>query len=117
MVYCSKCGAKNEDDAEICAKCGASLYGTKRVSTHRDNMCFGSEEERHFEKECFGLPYGGAIVGLLFGVIILIFGAAWVISLSLGIEIDVWKFIGPVMVIFIGALIIAGVIYGLSRRR
>ena len=115
MVYCSKCGAKNEDDAKICAKCGASLYGAKRASKRRDDMCFGPGEERHFEEECFGLPYGGAIVGLLFGVIILIFGAAWVISLSLGIDIDVGKFIGPVVAIFIGALIVAGVIYRLRR--
>ncbi|MFW6117188.1 MAG: zinc-ribbon domain-containing protein [Thermoproteota archaeon] len=25
MVYCTKCGFKNENDAEFCAKCGASL--------------------------------------------------------------------------------------------
>ena len=25
MVYCSKCGKKNEDDAEFCSKCGAPL--------------------------------------------------------------------------------------------
>jgi hypothetical protein len=117
LVYCQKCGAKNEDDAEICAKCGAPLYGTKRASTRRDDTCFGPKEEKRFEEECFGLPHGGAILGLLFGVIILIFGASWVISLSLGIDIDVWKFMGPIMVIFIGALIIAGVIYGLSHRR
>lgn len=122
MVYCPKCGVKNEDDAKICAKCGAPLYGTKRARTHKDNECFdngcfGPKEGRHFEEECFGLPYGGAIVGLLFGVIVLIAGAAWIISSALGIEIDVWTFIGPVMVIFVGALIIAGVIYGLSRRR
>lgn len=117
LVYCPKCGAENEDDAEKCAKCGASLYSVKRSSRRRDDACFGPREERHFEEECFGLPYGGAIVGLLFGVIILIFGAAWVVSLSLGIEIDVWKFIGPIVVIFIGALIVAGVIYGLRHRR
>jgi ribosomal protein L40E len=117
LVYCPKCGAENEDAAEKCVKCGASLYSTKRASRRRDDACFGPREERHFGEECFGLPYGGAIVGLLFGVIILILGAAWVVSLSLGIEIDVWKFIGPVVVIFIGALIVAGVVYGLSHRR
>ncbi|MCK4435715.1 zinc-ribbon domain-containing protein, partial [Candidatus Bathyarchaeota archaeon] len=24
LVYCTKCGLKNEDDATVCAKCGAS---------------------------------------------------------------------------------------------
>ena len=27
MVYCAKCGTKNEEDAEFCKKCGASLTG------------------------------------------------------------------------------------------
>jgi uncharacterized integral membrane protein len=117
LVYCTKCGTKNEDDARTCVKCGAPLYGAKRAIKRRNDACFGPREERHFEEECFGLPYGGAIVGLLFGVIVLIFGATWVVSLSLGMDIDVWRFIGPVVVIFIGALIVAGVIYGLRHRR
>ena len=25
MVYCTKCGNKNDDDAEFCNKCGAAL--------------------------------------------------------------------------------------------
>jgi len=25
MVYCSKCGTKNEEDAKECVNCGASL--------------------------------------------------------------------------------------------
>ena len=28
MVYCTKCGTKNADDATMCVNCGASLYGT-----------------------------------------------------------------------------------------
>jgi hypothetical protein len=53
---------------------------------------------------------------MIFGVIILILGIAWVISLILDIAIDVWKFFGPFMVIIIGILIIAGVAYRFSRR-
>jgi ribosomal protein L40E len=116
MVYCVKCGAKNEDDAEVCVKCGAPLYGSKRATTRREDTCFGPREEKRFEEECFGLPYGGAIFGMIFGVIILILGIAWVISLILDIAIDVWKFFGPFMVIIIGILIIAGVAYRFSRR-
>lgn len=116
MVYCVKCGQKNEDDAEVCSKCGEPLYGSKRATTRREDTCFGPQEERRFEEECFGLPYGGAIFGIIFGIIILIFGVAWVISTTIGIEIDVWKYIGPFLVIIIGILIIAGVSYRLSRR-
>jgi ribosomal protein L40E len=110
MVYCVKCGAKNEEDAEVCVKCGAPLHAPKRAATRREDNCFGPRGEKRFEEECFGLPYGGAIVGLIFGVIILVFGFAWLTG------IDMWEHIGPIMVIIVGILIIAGVVYGLSRR-
>lgn len=116
MVYCVKCGAKNEDDAEVCVKCGAPLHTPKRATTHKEDNCFGPRGEKRVEEECFGLPYGGAIFGIIFGIIILIVGVAWVLSAILEIAIDVWKFIGPLMVIVIGILIIAGIAYRFSRR-
>lgn len=58
--------------------------------------------------ECFGLPRGGAIFGLFIGVIIIIVG----LQMAFGWEID----IGPFATIMFGALIIAGALYGLSRR-
>lgn len=112
MVYCSKCGAKNEDDAKVCVSCGASLYAPRRVAKRRGDECFGARGEKRVEEECFGLPYGGAIVGIIFGIIILVFGFAWLT----GIEIDIWENIGPVVVIIVGILIIAGVAYGATRR-
>jgi len=111
LVYCSKCGTKNEDDAKVCTNCGASLYAPKRVYyRHKRNECFGPREERHFEEECFGLPYGGAIVSIIFGVIILAFGFAWLLGKPL------WEYIGPLLLILVGILIIAGAIYGAMRR-
>jgi uncharacterized membrane protein YvbJ len=35
MVYCSKCGTLNSDEATVCVKCGAPLHGT-RVETPRE---------------------------------------------------------------------------------
>jgi len=29
MVYCQKCGTKNEEDAEYCSNCGADLQADK----------------------------------------------------------------------------------------
>ncbi|MFQ6073818.1 MAG: zinc-ribbon domain-containing protein [Candidatus Bathyarchaeia archaeon] len=111
MVYCTKCGAKNEDDAQVCVGCGASLYAPRRVAKRRGDGCFGPREERRFEEECFGLPYGGAIVGVIFGIIILVFGFAWLIGFS-----RIWEYIGPIMVILVGILIIVGVVYSATRR-
>jgi len=116
MVYCVKCGTKNEDEAQVCVKCGVSLHTSKRVITRRDDDCFGPHKERHVEEECFGLPHGGAIFAIIFGIIILILGAAWILSSILDIAIDVGAFLGPFMMIAIGILIIAGVAYRFSRR-
>ena len=101
MVYCSKCGTKNEDDAKVCVNCGASLYMTRREARRR---------ERGFEQECFGLPHGGAIAGIIFGIIILIWGV------SLLTEIDIWENIFFIIVIIFGTLIIAGSVYKITRR-
>ncbi|UCC33909.1 MAG: hypothetical protein JSW53_02595 [Candidatus Bathyarchaeota archaeon] len=65
-------------------------------------------EERR--QECFGLPYGGAIVGIMIGVIIIIAGISWLLG------IDIWENIWPFIAIFFGVLIVAGAIYGLTRR-
>ena len=40
MVYCQKCGTKNDDDAEFCKKCAASLKGTaKDLKKEHDDKC------------------------------------------------------------------------------
>jgi hypothetical protein len=60
------------------------------------------------EQECFGLPRGGAIFGLFIGIIIIIVG----LQQFFGWDIDV----GPLAIIIIGVLFIAGALYGLMRR-
>jgi hypothetical protein len=63
MVYCSKCGKKNEEDAEFCSKCGASLKGKPY------------EWERHCEEECPGGKHGAP---LFWGIVLILIGL-WVI--------------------------------------
>jgi hypothetical protein len=64
--------------------------------------------QRRKQDECFGLPRGGAIFGLFIGIIIIIVGLQQVFG---------WKIdIGPFVTIMFGLLILAGAIYGLSRR-
>jgi len=100
MVYCTKCGTKNEEDAVVCVKCGASLVARPPWAPVR----------KRAEEECFGIPHGGAIVGLVFGIIIILVG----LSMLPGIEIG--KYIGAVLVIVFGILILAGALYRYSRR-
>ena len=111
MVYCSKCGTKNEEDATHCTKCGANLEVSLEKRFERRAEEWGEQFGKRWEKECFGLPHGGAIAGIIFGILILVFGFAWLTG------VDIWENIGPFMVILVGLLIVAGAIYGVTRRR
>ena len=88
----------------MCVNCGASLYMTRRAKRA------ARRRERGFEQECFGLPHGGAIAGIVFGIIILIWG------FSLLTEIDIGSNIFFIIVIIFGTLIVAGSIYKITRR-
>jgi type IV secretory pathway VirB2 component (pilin) len=59
--------------------------------------------------ECFGLPLGSSIIGILIGIAIIIAGAR---------ELFGWNIdFGPYATIIIGILLIAGAIYTMSRRK
>jgi len=107
MVYCTKCGTKNEDTALVCVKCGASLETGTYVSRR--------EERRRAEEECFGLPHGGAIAGIVIGVIILLWGF-WefmhILNPTMFPSANIW----PIIIIILGLLIVLGALYRLGRR-
>ncbi len=76
MVYCSKCGTKNEEDAKYCTKCGANLEVSreKRFERRAEEWGedigkraerWGEQFGKRAEEECFGLPNGGAIAGII----------------------------------------------------
>ncbi len=79
----------------------------------------GAEEfGRRAEKECFGLPHGGAIVGLIIGIIIILVALSWIPGLIPPEVKEVTDLLfWPVIVIVFGILIVAGALYGLGRRR
>ncbi len=105
MVYCSKCGTQNPDTNNNCVNCGAPLYTVGQRYPGSDR-----EHYRRVENECFGLPNGGMIVGLVIGVIIILLGLSLFLQVTYGISITFWPFI----IIIVGVLIIAG---ALNRRR
>ncbi len=114
MPYCQNCGTKNEEGVEFCSNCQQPLYDTRRRRTRHDG-CYGEERE---EQECFGLPHGGIIFGIFFGLILLIAGVVLILQNVLGIPVNVnGQLIGPVVLIAIAILIIAGAIYQLGRRK
>ncbi len=101
MVYCIKCGAENPDDAKVCTQCKASL-----------NSVGEREHHRRIEDECFGIPRGGSIVSLVFGIMIILVGLSFFIQEVYGIAIPWW----PFMIILFGILIIIGALHGFRRR-
>ena len=120
MVYCSKCGTENEESAETCIKCSAKLNvpGKKSLEKSIEDGTeeFGKRAEawgksfgKRQEEECFGLPHGGTIFGLIIGIIIILVG----ISLLIGIDLEIW----PLMILIFGVLIISGALYTLTRKR
>jgi uncharacterized membrane protein YvbJ len=121
MVYCTKCGTKNEEDVEYCIKCGASLWVSREKRLERRAKEWGEEfgrraeewgEEfgRRAERECFGLPHGGAIVGLIIGMIVLLVGFSWLAG------IDIGRYVWSLVVVAFGTLIVAGALYSYFRR-
>jgi hypothetical protein len=115
-VYCSKCGVQNEEEASNCVNCGASL----QISAHKRRGWeeeleiraeeFGERAERfgrRMEDECFGLPGGSSIIGILIGLALILVGA----STLLGWNID----FGPLAIIVVGLLIVAGALYKQSQ--
>lgn len=100
MVYCVKCGTKNPDDAQVCSKCGAQLYTTGE-----------SRHYRRMEDECFGLPRGGMIAGIIIGLIIILAGASFLVQQEYNINLP-WF---PIVLIIFGVLILAGALYRRSR--
>jgi uncharacterized membrane protein YvbJ len=120
MVYCSKCGTKNEEVAETCVKCGAKLIvprekdWEKRLEEGAEEFgkraeAWGESFGKRAEDECFGLPHGGTIFGLVFGIIIIIVGILWIT----GITLEIW----PILILIVGILIISGAIYTLTRKQ
>jgi len=109
LVYCPKCGTKNEDDAKFCVQCGAPLYEKEGLERRAEEGYLGPRERRPAE-ECFGLPSGGAIAGLIFGIFIILIG------LSVAAGQDIGPLIGPFVLLVVGLLIVASVLYRLRRR-
>jgi amino acid transporter len=61
------------------------------------------------EDECFGLPQGGTIAGIIIGILIILAG----IQSLMG-----WNFdFGPYMIILVGILIAAGAYYQMNKSK
>jgi uncharacterized membrane protein YvbJ len=89
MVYCTKCGTLNPDDAVNCSKCGAPLnpapYRSYRRFRPEEDMCFGGRSH---------------VWGIIIGLFIVMIGVS---SLLGG---NIWDKVWPMFIILIGAIIV-----------
>lgn len=70
MVYCSKCGTKNEEADEYCSQCGQSLTSKEKN--------FEKEWEDRCEQECAGGKEGGGVWRIFWGLVVVLIGI-WII--------------------------------------
>jgi hypothetical protein len=73
-MFCSKCGAENDDEAAFCAKCGAPLDDSTGSR--------GDYYERRVTSALSGTP-SSAIPGLVIGAVVIFIG----VTISLGRDI------------------------------
>jgi len=101
MVYCTKCGAKNEDTAEACVKCGAPLIPPKAYPPW--------SVRREAEEVCFGIPKPWFLPFI--GVAIILAGIFSLLEQIVPGMPSVW----PLIVILFGILIILAALYRPKR--
>ena len=97
MVYCSKCGAMNVDEAEYCTSCSESLGRRRHMSRQSYDLNL-----------CFGVPLQRNLLGLLFGFFI----ALWGVTELIGLNLDLWA----LALICFGVLLILNVLKKPTRR-
>ncbi len=101
MVYCTKCGAKNEDTAEVCVKCGAPIVLPRAPPPWRVH--------REAEEACFGIPKPWFLPFI--GIAIILAGIFWLLEQIFPRMPNAWPFI----VILFGILILFAAIYRPKR--
>ena len=109
MVYCQKCGTKNDDDAEFCKKCSTSLKGAiKDRKKEHDDKC---------EEEC-AVGQKSPVAKFFWGAVVILIGLWIIFSLvlprtELANQLPEWlvnfEFIWLIGLIIAVAIIITGI--------
>jgi len=105
VVYCSKCGTLNSDDASVCSNCGAPLHGARVESSPYTRHRRWEEEYRDYPRR------SGAFAALAMGLIIILAGFSILLSDVYNINIP-W---GSIFLVFVGVLMIVAGLRARSR--
>jgi hypothetical protein len=105
LVYCTKCGTLNPDEATNCSNCGAPLYKAE----NQPNIW---QEKRHRHYDEYGNRYrheGNGIGLLIAGLFIILIGLAALTGFSF-----IWNIFWPLVLTLLGIWLI---IWGIRRTR
>jgi len=95
MVYCTKCGTENEENAETCKNCGASLsppaYRVRRRDWDPEDDCFGGRS-----RTTWPIIIGAFLI--LLGLSSLLEDTFWWASFD-----NLW----PLLIIAVGVLVVS----------
>jgi len=91
LVYCSQCGSYNDETADNCSNCGASLMvmGKKPAVKHEYHASRGSDRGQHSSSSSIGLLIGG--------LILIVIGLAVITEFTM-----FWSYFWPTLMIIIG---------------
>jgi hypothetical protein len=109
MVYCTKCGTQNADDARVCVKCGAAL-----VSGQQEQPYWG---HRHYyrEHQHYHQHHGSGFGALLGGVIITVVGLLFLVSEVYGIQLT-WTYFWAAILVIIGIWLVSRAVWWRRRQ-
>jgi uncharacterized membrane protein YvbJ len=99
MVYCSKCGTLNPDDANVCSKCGVPLHPATGQKE------YGSHWRRRQYRDEYYARRGSGWGGLFVGIIIIVVGLTLLLSQIYNITIN-WSAWWAIIVIIVGLWLI-----------
>ncbi len=106
MVYCTKCGTQNADDARVCVNCGSPLYG----AAPENRPAWGY---RHYDYEYRGYHRrSGAIATAIIGLILVLVGFSFLVSEVTGVSIP-WF---PLIIILLGIFILIRIAWVRGRK-
>lgn len=106
MVYCTKCGTGNEDNATVCINCNAIIHSPK------------PEEGRDVKRRCYEgergyRRWGGALIGIMIGVIVILIGFSLLVRQLYDISIP-W--LELIMILF-GVYLVIRALMRMNRKR
>lgn len=121
MSYCPRCGNKIDQDMAFCPKCGAALKGSQAQTqaplpptppTYRRRDEKGEKEEKGEKgekREKREHPYIGPLIG---GLVVLFLGIIFFLQAADIITAPNERYVGALIFIVIGVIIILAAIYG-----